>query len=270
MESLWEWQKEQILMIWKWLRPMMRYISKSGNLQFWLEQPRCMWTYMRLIGWPPNRRIQYLKTAIEWISNWKSAGSETPAGRWCKYWGGKNYPLRVEEADVLPRSPLPLPHTNWWVGSFAFHSPHGSSGSCHEWMSLVYWMPGSAVNSTFATCLVLVAQNGHTDAESNQQLWAMHPAWMHSYQSPIVTHHCYCSFGVATHWLYQYWDNYGVGLTPPNMVSVLVFCDYFMKHIMAYMAPNQAAKTLLSFCSKDISQSLKHQPSSWVTEEPTL
>ena len=26
---------------------------------------------MWLIGWPPNRRIQYLKTVIEWISNLK-------------------------------------------------------------------------------------------------------------------------------------------------------------------------------------------------------
>ena len=31
---------------------------------------------------------------------------------------------------------------------------------------------------------------------------------------------------------------------PPNVVNLLVFCDHFTKHIMAYMTPNQTAKTV--------------------------
>ena len=34
---------------------------------------------------------------------------------------------------------------------------------------------------------------------------------------------------------------------PPNVVKLLVFCDHFMKHVMAYMAPSQTAKTLAKF-----------------------
>ena len=34
---------------------------------------------------------------------------------------------------------------------------------------------------------------------------------------------------------------------PPNMVSILVFCDHFMKHIMAFVTPNQTAKTVAKF-----------------------
>ena len=34
---------------------------------------------------------------------------------------------------------------------------------------------------------------------------------------------------------------------PPNMVNVLVFCDHFMKHVMAYVTPNQTAKTVVRF-----------------------
>ena len=33
----------------------------------------------------------------------------------------------------------------------------------------------------------------------------------------------------------------------PNMVNVLVFCDHFIKHIMAYMTPDQTMKTLDKF-----------------------
>ena len=52
-----------------------------------------------------------------------------------------------------------------------------------------------------------------------------------------------------------------------HVVNVLVFCDHFMRHLMAYVTPDQMEKLLLS---KGTSQSLEHQPSSWVTEEPTL
>ena len=34
---------------------------------------------------------------------------------------------------------------------------------------------------------------------------------------------------------------------PPNMVNLLVFCDYFTKHIMAYVTPKQTAKTVAKF-----------------------
>ena len=34
---------------------------------------------------------------------------------------------------------------------------------------------------------------------------------------------------------------------PPNMVNLLVFCDHFMKHIMTYMTPNHAVKTVAKF-----------------------
>ena len=33
----------------------------------------------------------------------------------------------------------------------------------------------------------------------------------------------------------------------PNMVSVLVFCDHFMKHVMAYVTPYQTGKTNVKF-----------------------
>ena len=34
---------------------------------------------------------------------------------------------------------------------------------------------------------------------------------------------------------------------PPNMVNILVFCDHFMKHIMAYVTSDQTAKTVAKF-----------------------
>ena len=34
---------------------------------------------------------------------------------------------------------------------------------------------------------------------------------------------------------------------PPNMVNVLVFCNHFTKHVMAYVTPEQTAKTVAKF-----------------------
>ena len=34
---------------------------------------------------------------------------------------------------------------------------------------------------------------------------------------------------------------------PPNMVSILVFCDHFKKHILAFMTPHQTVKTIARF-----------------------
>ena len=34
---------------------------------------------------------------------------------------------------------------------------------------------------------------------------------------------------------------------PPNVVNLLIFCDHFTKHIMAYMTPDQTVKTFAKF-----------------------
>ena len=34
---------------------------------------------------------------------------------------------------------------------------------------------------------------------------------------------------------------------PPNVVNLLFFCDHFMKHIMAYVTPDQTVKTVAKF-----------------------
>ena len=34
---------------------------------------------------------------------------------------------------------------------------------------------------------------------------------------------------------------------PPNVVSVLVFCNHFIRHVMVYMTCNQTVKTVAKF-----------------------
>ena len=45
-----------------WPRLMKKYTSQSRNLWIWFKQH--VWIYMWLIGWPPNRRIQYSRPRL--------------------------------------------------------------------------------------------------------------------------------------------------------------------------------------------------------------
>ena len=49
---------------------------------------------------------------------------------------------------------------------------------------------------------------------------------------------------------------------PPRVANVLVFQDHFMKHMLAYVTPNQIVKTIANFCTKVTSLSLGPWPGS--------
>ena len=49
------------------------------------------------------------------------------------------------------------------------------------------------------------------------------------------------------HRFYQHRDNHGAEPTAYELPTVLVFQDHFMKHVMAYVTPDQTAKTFAKF-----------------------
>ena len=110
-------------------------------------------------------------------------------------------------------------------------------------MSLRSWTPGSAANTVPIEGLVLVAWHGCTDVESDQQLQQciLHEGtYAKAPMQPIIAtiplellHIDFTSIEMAME-LHQ----------TPNVVNVLVFCDHFTKHIMAYVTPDQTAKTI--------------------------
>ena len=48
----------------------------------------------------------------------------------------------------------------------------------------------------------------------------------------------------------------------PRVTNVLEFQDHFMKHVLAYMTPNQTAKNIAKFCTEVTSLSSGPQPGS--------
>ena len=124
--------------------------------------------YLHVTDWVTTQQEDpILKTMIKWISN-QWVQDLKHCWMMAKHWGGKSYPSREEKAGALPGSPLPLPYTSWQIGrSFVVHGPHGLLSCCHEWMSLRCWTSGSAANSVPTTRPVLVAQNGHAEAEGH-------------------------------------------------------------------------------------------------------
>ena len=147
---------------------------------------------------------------------------------------------------MLPRNPLSLSHTKWqFVRSFVVHSPHGSLSSCHEWMSLRCWTPGSQV--------LYLLHN-----------WFWWPG-MAAQMQKVISSCKWCIQHEGSHTKGPMWPIIVTTLLellcvdftsietmmesdqPPNVVSLLVFCDHFMKHVMVYVTPNQMAKTVAKF-----------------------
>ena len=59
--------------------------------------------------------------------------------------------------------------------------------------------------------------------------------------------HCgYCSTGSPICWLYKHWDHVAANQSP-RVTNVLMFQDHFTKHVLAYMTPDQTAKTVAKF-----------------------
>ena len=173
----------------------------------------------------------------DWVDLWpESTGTKTPAVGWHKYWRGWDYFPRVEGVNALPRSTLPSPYTCSLIGgSFVIHGHKGSLGSHHEWMSPWCRAPWPTADTVPAAWLVLVAPHGSSDAEGSSckqciQQYGIHakaPMWPIIVTAPLELLHVDVTSIETTIELDQ----------PPNMASLLVFCDNFTKHIMAYMTP---------------------------------
>ena len=113
-------------------------------------------------------------------------------------------------------------------------------------MSLRCWTPGPTAGTVLATWLLLMARNGCSDTEGDKQLWAMHPTCRYSCQSPSAAHKFYCTIRVATCWLYQHWDNDGVGSTPKYGEHFGLFWPLHETHYGIY-DPQPNCKTVAKF-----------------------
>ena len=190
----------------------------------------------------------------------ESAGSETSPGKRHRHWRWENYPLRVKEVNTSSRNPLPSPHACWQTrGSLVICGPQGSPGSCHEWMSPLcllhdsFWWLGMAtqMQKMIRGCEWCIQHEGICVKAPMQPIIVTTPL--------ELVHVDFTSIKTMME-LDQ----------PPNMVNLLVFCNHFTKHVMAYVTPIRQQKLLLSFCGKDTSQSSVHLPSSSEIEGPTL
>ena len=171
--------------------------------------------------------------------------SKTSAGRHCEHRRGKGYPSRAIKA--LPGSPLPLPHTDWTFGrSFVIIVPvahwvaamnrcnwdpghQGQQQTLHILQDWFWWADmAMQMQKVISNCKWCIQHEG---------AWAKAPMQPIIATAPLELPHV---------------DFTSIEMTmdldkPLNMVSILVFCDHFMKHIMAYMTPNQTAKTVAMF-----------------------
>ena len=253
------------------LRLMKRYISKSGKLLSWLEPAMHVWTYIWLDWLTTQQEDPILKTMIKWISNWKVLD--------LKYMLGDDANTEEGKAILQEQKKLTL-----YQG--ALYHCHTPAGKLEEVLQFVVPM---AHQVTLMNGYQWDA--GHQGQQQTLYLlhdqfwWPRMPMQMQKAISSCewcITHEGTCAkvpmqpiIVTAPLELLQM-DFTSIEMTveldqPLNMVNVLVFYTHFTKHIMAYVTPYQTEKTVAKILWQGhTSQSLEHQPSSWVTKEPNL
>ena len=93
---------------------------------------------------------------------------------------------------------------------------------------------------------LLVTRDDQPDAAIHQYLHMLSTAWGWLAQGSFTPHCIHCSLDL----LHVYFTSIETTLEPnqsPRVANILVFQDYFTKHMLAYVTPNQTAKPIAKF-----------------------
>ena len=117
---------------------------------------------------------------------------------------------------------------------------------CYEQMSPRCWTPQSAANTVPAAGLIL-----WPSMAAQMQKVISNCEWCTDHESTCVKAPMQPIIATAPLKLLHI-DFMSIEMTmeldqPPNLMNVLVFCNHFMKQIMAYVTPDQTAKTVAKF-----------------------
>ena len=141
------------------------------------------------------------------------------------------------------------------------HDPKGASNCHSEWVSSRHRTPRPWPYSVLTTWILWVARNGQTDETNYQGLHTLPSVWGWPPQGPFMPH---CSYGPLD-LLHVDFTSIETSLEPnqsPRVTNILVFQDHFTKHMLAYVTPDQTAKTIAKFYMEDTSLSLGPWPGS--------
>ena len=245
MGSPWELPKEQMLMTQQWSKLMKKYTNQSQKTAI-LAGAACI--DIHVTDWVTTQQEDpILKTMIEWISGWKvqdlkhllGDDANTEEGKTI-LWEQKKLMLYQwalyhchtpadELEEVLQFIVL---KTHWVAAMNRYHCNAGHQGQ--QWTLYLlhdqFWWPRmtTEMQKAISSCKQCIQHEG---------IHAKAPMWPIIVIASLELLHIDFTSIETTMELDQ----------PPNVVNLLVFCNHFTKHIMAYVTPNQTAKYLATF-----------------------
>ena len=183
------------------------------------------------------------KTTIEWISGQKVQDLKHLLGDYANTEKGKTILIEQKKLtlyqETLYQCHTPagkweevlqsiVPKANWVAAMNGCHHDAGHQGQqqmlclLNDW----FWWPGMAtqMQKPISSCEWCIQHEG---------IHAKAPVWPIIVTAPLELLHVDFTSIETMMELDQ----------PPNMMNLLVFCDHFMKHVMAYVTPNQTVKT---------------------------
>ena len=191
--------------------------------------------------------------------------------RACLQWGGWTDLVELTEFYNSSERPISVLNTQGWEWrSSALHSPKGTLGS-PPWMDAIGMQDIRAMTTLCPYCMnafggwewPIRCHNPSRPAHIAYNMRAAYPRLLYTLSwppTPLDLLHVDFTSIVTTLELNK----------SPKVANIVVFQDHFMKHVLAYVTPDQTAKTVANFLYQGYISILGPQPGSWVTEVLTL
>ena len=185
-----------------------------------------------VIKWISHQKVQNLKHLLEDNANTEECRTILWEQKKLTLHQGALYHHHTPTGELEEVLLFMVPRAHWVPAMKGCHHYAGNQGQ-QQTMSLLndqFWWPGMATQMQRAIrCCEWCIQHEGIHAKA--------PLWTIIVTTPLeLLHADFTSIETTMNF-----DQ------PPNVVNLLVFCDHFTKHIMAYVTPNQTVKTVAKF-----------------------
>ena len=219
------------------------------------------------LGRSPEGR-SHAECSFKLVESTQEGRLKNTSGRACLQWGGLTDFKKLTKLYNSSVSPIPVFYAQGqeWRSS-ALHSPKDASGHCMDATGML------DIRAMTILCLywgnVFAGQGWPIRCDSPSRpvhsAYNMRAAWPRPLYPIMAT--------TPLDLLHVDFTSIETTLElkkSPRVTNILVFQDHFMKHVLAYVTPNQLAKTVAKFLYQGYISIFRAWPGSWVTGVLTL
>ena len=195
----------------------------------WVTAQQEDWPLKATIKWISGQKVQDLKHLLGDDTNTEVGKTILQEQKKLMLYQGALYHCHIPTGKLEEVLWFVVPKAHWVATMNGCHHNAGHQGQ--QWtlhlLNDQFWWPGKAaqIQRAISSCKQCIQHEG---------IHAKAPMWLIIVTTPLKLLHVDFASIETMMELDQ----------PPNVMKLLVFCDHFTKHVMAYMTPSQLQKTV--------------------------